>query len=88
MVHFARQGMEHRNCIRSKRLKNNKLQDIMIFAIFLTILRAVRCETIFQEFSGERFNLADRIFRFFKHRNEARRMSRAVDTENKRPAAT
>lgn len=88
MVHFARPGMEHRNCIRSKRLKNKKLQDIMIFAIFLTILRAVRCETIFQRFSGERFNLADRIFRFFKHRNEARRMSRAVDTENKRPAAT
>ncbi len=67
MVHFARQGMEHRNIGRYKQLKNKKLQDIMIFAIFLTILRAVRCETIFQGFSREIFNFADRIFRFFIH---------------------
>lgn len=67
MGHFARPGMEHRNRGRCKRLKNKKLQDIMIFAIFLTILRAVLCKTIFQGFSGEIFNFADRIFRFFIH---------------------
>ncbi len=67
MGHFARPEMEHRNIGRYKQLKNKKLQDIMIFAIFLTILRAVRCETIFQRFSREIFNFADRIFRFFIH---------------------
>lgn len=67
MVHFARPGMEHRNRGWCKQLKNRKLQNIMIFAIFLTILRAVRCKAIFQGFSGEIFNFADRIFRFFIH---------------------
>lgn len=65
MVHFARPGMEHRNRGRCKQLKNRKLQNIMISAFFLTILRAVRRKTDFQRFPGEIFNLADRIFRFF-----------------------
>lgn len=48
-----------------KWLRDRWLRIVMIFAVFLTILRAVRRKTDFQSFPGEIFNLADRIFRFF-----------------------
>ena len=67
MGHFARRKIGGRDGVLRKWLRDRGLRIVTIFAVFPTILRAVRCETIFQGFSREIFNFADRIFRFFIH---------------------
>lgn len=67
MGHFARRRIGGRDGVLRKWLRDRGLRIVMIFAVFPTILRAVRREKDFQRFQGVIFNHADRILCFFIH---------------------